>query len=152
MTVANPVRGTVLVADSRLGVVWSVSVCIGNVSVAINDTSMAPLTREQGGLPLSFNGILDRGDGYLCYDNTDQSTFNRISLDLVAGHATGIAQTIVKSNHCQTFPDDSTVDFAGNAWMPTALGGHQFHSTCYQSASATPSWYDGWQFLSCSRQ
>jgi len=115
MTVLNPNRGTILVADSLYSSVWSVNVRTGNVDVAINDTTMSIL-QDATGLQLGINAISNI-DGYLYYDNTNRATFCRIPIDRLTGQPLGPAEILVKSNIDTIFPDDFVIDFAGNAWM-----------------------------------
>lgn len=111
ITVLNSAEGIVLAADSILGVVWSVNVRNGSVSVAINDTSMAP--PSGGGAALGINGLHVSGD-YLFYDNSAMSTLNRIPIDLSTGHATGPPVVLAKNTTLE--PDDFTIDATGNIW------------------------------------
>ncbi|KAL9115492.1 MAG: hypothetical protein Q9227_000813 [Pyrenula ochraceoflavens] len=118
MTVLSP--NTVLVADSLYSAVWKVNVWTSEVSVAINDTTMAPKAPSAGGVPLGINGVLVR-DGYLYYDNTDRSTFNRIPINLHTGAAIGPAQTLAQTTDRAALSDDFTIDLEGNAWVTADL-------------------------------
>ncbi|KAH7312997.1 hypothetical protein BKA65DRAFT_600535 [Rhexocercosporidium sp. MPI-PUGE-AT-0058] len=120
MTILNPVSGTLLIADSLLGLVWSVNVLTGRVTIAINDTSMAPLPNST--LQLGINGLLVR-DGYLYFDNTNRAGFYRVPIDLQTGARRGDVEVLVQSDIETIFPDDFTIDFVGNVWMTADVWG-----------------------------
>lgn len=121
MTVLNPNNGTVLVADSLYGTVWSVNVWTGDAFIAVNDTSMVPEADLSGGLALGVNGI-SVASGYLYYDNSNTVNFYRIPINATSGTATGPAELLVDNEFSNIFPDDFTLDFAGNAWLACEYG------------------------------
>jgi hypothetical protein len=112
LTVLNPVEGTLLAADSENGVAWSISVRTGQIAVAVNDTSMAPL--QSSTVPLGINGLHVVNQN-LYYTNTNKASLSRIPLNMTTGEAIGLAETLVQSP--QIYPDDFTVDFDGNVWL-----------------------------------
>ncbi|KAH6664288.1 hypothetical protein B0J14DRAFT_608205 [Halenospora varia] len=118
MTVLNPIRGILLVADSLFSAVWSVNVQSGEVAVAANTTEMSPILDAQP--PLGINGLRVHGSD-LYFDNTNRATFCKIPIDLDTGKSTGAATVLVESD--KAFPDDFTIDFKGNAWMAADLYG-----------------------------
>lgn len=121
MDVLNPVSGVLLVGDSSNGVVWSVNVRTGQISVAINDTSMAPIPKSDGGFDLGINGVQIR-DNYLYYSNSDHATLHRIPIDVRVGFATGPAEQLANFSGMGLFPDDFAIDFFGNIWMTLDVG------------------------------
>lgn len=121
MTVLNPIEGTVLVADSLYGTVWSVNVRTGDSFIAINDTSMAPQADLSGGLALGVNGI-SVVNGYLYYDNSNTMNFYRIPINTSSGSAIGPTELLVDQVFSNIFADDFTLDFAGNAWFACEYG------------------------------
>lgn len=62
MATLDVVRGTVLVADSLYGLVWSVNIRTGKTAVAINDTSMATIPISDGSYDLGINCIAIQND------------------------------------------------------------------------------------------
>ncbi|KAH7102025.1 hypothetical protein BKA62DRAFT_701171 [Auriculariales sp. MPI-PUGE-AT-0066] len=73
-TAVNP--GTVLVADTTLGQVWSVNVVSGVAKVVIKDDNMAPVA---GGIPLGINGLRLQGS-YLYFINSSKLFAARIPI------------------------------------------------------------------------
>lgn len=118
MAVLNPYRGTLLVADSLYSAVWSVNVHTGEVGVAINDTSMAPISVPIA--QLGINSLHVLGDN-LYFANTDQTTFNRVPINLLTGAATGPVVPLLRSNLSSIGPDDFIIDFRGNVLMTADL-------------------------------
>ncbi|KPI41841.1 uncharacterized protein AB675_5460 [Cyphellophora attinorum] len=121
LTVLNPTLGILLVADSINGIVWSVNVRTGDVASAIKDATMAPQPDLSGGLPLGINGLV-ASNGYLYYDNTNTVTFYRSPINSTTGAATGPAELLIDQEFANIFPDDFTLDFAGNAWLACEYG------------------------------
>lgn len=119
--VLNPIAGTILVADSLSGTVWSVNVRTGEAAIVINDKSMAPQADLSGGLAIGING-LSVSNHYLYYDNTNQVTFSRIPIDSTTGATTGPAELLVDQEFANIFPDDFTLDTTGNAWLACQYG------------------------------
>jgi hypothetical protein len=120
MTILNPVLGIVLVSDSYYSAVWSVNVYTGEVGVAVNDMTMAPL--PDASPALGINGVHLLGSD-LYYDNTNKATFNKIPIDLHTGKPTGPAETLLQSTTAEIFPDDFTIDFQGNVWLTADING-----------------------------
>ena len=121
MTVLNPTTGILLVADSIEGCVWSVNVHTGDVAKAIDDKSMAPQADLSNGLPLGING-LSFSNGFLYFDNSNQVTFNRVPVNATTGATLGPVETLIDQEFANIFPDDFTLDFAGNAWLACEYG------------------------------
>lgn len=121
LTVLNPNTGVVLVSDSLNGSVWSVNVLTGHVTTVITDPTMKPHPELSGGLSIGING-LSVNNGYLYYDNTNEVTFNRIPINATTGVAIGPAETLIDNEFANIWPDDFTLDFAGNAWLACEWG------------------------------
>lgn len=113
LTVLNPVKGILLIADSGAGVVWSLDVNSKKVAIAINDTTMAS---SEGRTVLGINSLHIVGNE-LFYTNTNRVSFNKIPVNLETGKATGRGVVLATSPDFAT--DDFTVDFQQNAWVAT---------------------------------
>ncbi|KAL9608313.1 MAG: hypothetical protein Q9167_006852 [Letrouitia subvulpina] len=111
LTVLNPVKGVLLIADSGAGVVWSLDVHSKKVAIAINDTTMAP---SGDSIAIGINGLHTVGNE-LFYTNTNRLSFNKIPIDLATGMATGPG--VVLTTNSDLAPDDFTTDFEQNAWV-----------------------------------
>lgn len=99
--------GYVLAADSYAGVVWKADVFTGDVTIAINDTSMDPTPNKAAGI----NGLKYQ-DGYLYYTNTGTNIFYRIPIfsnATASGHSEVIANV--------TKGDDLILDSQNNAFI-----------------------------------
>lgn len=120
LTVLNPVRGILLLADSLYSAVWSVDINTGNTQVVINDTTMAPVPGSPA--PLGINSLHVLGN-YLYFDNTDRTSFHRIPIDLGSGRATGPVTTLLRSDSSTVTPDDFVIDFRNNVWLTADLLG-----------------------------
>ncbi|KAL7905065.1 hypothetical protein GGI35DRAFT_483926 [Trichoderma velutinum] len=69
--------GTVLVADSTLGVIWRVNIYTREYEVVLDDPSFKPLSTAP--LPIGVNGIR-RLEDYLYYTNTFKLSFGRVRI------------------------------------------------------------------------
>ncbi|TVY17006.1 hypothetical protein LARI1_G004857 [Lachnellula arida] len=120
MTILDPVLGVLLVSDSYYEAVWSVDVYTGEVAVAVNDTTMATVPGASPALGINGVHLLDED---LYYSNTNKATFNKISVDVHTGKATGPAEILLQSTTGEIFPDDFTIDTHGNVWLASDLYG-----------------------------
>jgi sugar lactone lactonase YvrE len=103
--------GTILVADSTVGVVWKVHVNDGKVEKLVDVEELkAPAPPA---LPLGANGIKIR-DGYLYWSNTGLQLFSRVKID-GEGKTTGPVETLQRD----LVIDDFVFDKKGNAWLTT---------------------------------
>ncbi|KAL8742143.1 MAG: hypothetical protein Q9190_005326 [Brigantiaea leucoxantha] len=109
LTVVNPVKGILLIADSGAGVVWSLDVNSGSYAIAINDTSMDPPVGTTGGI----NGIQISGNELL-YSNFGRGSLHKIPVSRKTGQATGPAITLFESPSFSI--DDFAIDFQGDVW------------------------------------
>ncbi|KAL9034848.1 MAG: hypothetical protein Q9214_006857 [Letrouitia sp. 1 TL-2023] len=116
LTVLNPVKGILLIADSGAGVIWSLDVNSKKVAIAINDTTMAP---TEGRIAIGINGFRIVGNE-LFYTNTNRFSFNKVSIDLETGTATG--RGVALATNPDFAPDDFTIDFQQNAWVASNAG------------------------------
>lgn len=121
LTVLNPIGSILLVADSLYGTVYSLNVRTGENSIVINDPSLAPQPDLSGGLAIGINGLSAR-DGYVYFDNTNTVTFNRIPVNSLTGEPTGDVEVLIDQEFANIFPDDFTLDAAGNAWLACQWG------------------------------
>ena len=89
--------------------------------MAVSDPTMKPNPKLSGGLAIGINGISVK-NGYLYYDNTNEVTFNRIAINTTTSKAVGSAEALIDNEFANIFPDDFTLDFAGNAWLACEYG------------------------------
>jgi len=107
--------GTVLIADSALGLVFKLDVASRNYSIAVQVPEMAALSSSP--LSIGVNGIKLFGE-YLYWTNSVLGMFSRIKLGWTA-QAVGASETIASN---QGFEDDFIFDREGNAWIATDSG------------------------------
>ena len=92
-TTLDAVEGTVLVADSLLGAVFSVNIYTGAYKIVQDDATMkGPAT---GRLPIGINGVRIR-DGNLYFTNSGQNIFVKVPIN-ADGTAAGAYKIIVEN-------------------------------------------------------
>lgn len=104
-------EGTILIADSEIGVVWKVNINDGKVENIIDVDEMKPPPPPE--LQMGINGLKVRG-GYLYWSNTGFKLFCRIKID-GEGKATGPVEVLERD----IVIDDFVFDKKGNAWLTT---------------------------------
>jgi hypothetical protein len=104
-------EGTILIADSEIGVVWKANVNDGKVENIIEVDEMKPLPPPA--LQIGINGLKVR-DGYLYWSNTGLKLFCRIKID-GEGKAIGPVEFLERD----ILIDDFVFDKKGNAWLTT---------------------------------
>ncbi|KAL1618570.1 hypothetical protein SLS56_010498 [Neofusicoccum ribis] len=95
VTTLDAAAGTVLVADSSVGLIWFVNTLTGEYSIALQDTTMAAVTIPSSGMSLGVNGARYR-DGFVYYTNTGKQLFCRVQVDPATGSAVGLYETIAQ--------------------------------------------------------
>ncbi|KAL2782999.1 hypothetical protein BJX66DRAFT_319326 [Aspergillus keveii] len=110
MTTAS--ENVVLVADSPVGIVYSVNINTGAYQVAIQDTQFQPPPGSP--FPLGVNGI-HRRDGTLYFTNSGLNTFGKLPIT-AQGTAAGVI-SIIASAPANNFYDDFALDAGGNPWI-----------------------------------
>ena len=111
MTAVTGSTGLILVADSSLGVAWSVNVSSGVYTQAIRD----PLFAKTATFPLGING-LHALDGTLYFTNSALSLYGKVCIT-DEGTATGPAVKIVSDIPGGNIYDDFALDSKGNAFI-----------------------------------
>ncbi|MCJ1301138.1 hypothetical protein MMC08_003937 [Hypocenomyce scalaris] len=110
MTAVKGSPGLLLIADSALGLVWSLNATSGSYQKAIVD----PLLGPAGSFPLGINGLhVHRHTLY--FTNSAQALFGKVGITS-AGEATGNATKITSSITGNIY-DDFALDRQGNAWI-----------------------------------
>ena len=107
----NGFSGSILIADSVLGGIWTVNVGTGHSSVTIQNADMAG-TSSFG---IGINGVRVSGS-YLYYTNSAKGTLSRIQVSN-SGSAVGNAEVVATSTQVSGIYDDLDVDSQGNAWV-----------------------------------
>ncbi|KAL3483969.1 hypothetical protein BJX62DRAFT_244400 [Aspergillus germanicus] len=102
----------VLIADSSLGVIWSVDTSTGAFSQIIQESGLDPSST----FLLGVNGIKVYQDN-LYFTNSAQRTYARIPIDPATGAATGPVTILATLPEDLTAYDDFAMDSAGNAWV-----------------------------------
>ena len=115
-TVLDAAGGTILVADSQLGVVFRVDINTGAYRTVQDDPTMKGL--PGGRLPIGINGVRVR-NGNLYFTNSDQNLFVKVPIN-VDGTVSGAYITIVKSTQ-GTF-DDFALDIFLDAFATQGAG------------------------------
>ena len=110
MTAVKGSPGLLLIADSALGLVWSLNATSGIYQKAIQD----PLLGPSGSFPLGING-LHVYKNTLYFTNSAQGFFGKVGITS-AGSATGNLTMIAKPSTGNTY-DDFALDRQGNAWI-----------------------------------
>lgn len=110
MTAVKGSPGLLLIADSALGVVWSLNATSGIYQQAIKDPLLAPSAT----FPLGING-LHVYKNTLYFTNSAQGLFGKVGITS-AGNATGNATQIVIPFTGSIF-DDFALDEQGNAYI-----------------------------------
>ena len=125
MTALPSSPGTILSAESALGLIYRVNIITGDYSVAIENDALKPV--KNAIVPLGVNGIHipqdhwnNRGEEeYLCFANTFAAPFlGRIPIDS-EGSAVGSVEEVVKYAPGHVEGDDFALGSAGNAWVTT---------------------------------
>ena len=124
MTALPSSSGTILSADSALGLIYRVNVFTSEYSVAISNDAFKP--GKDAIVPLGVNGIRipqshwgSREHQYLYFANTFAAPFlGRIPIN-VDGSAAGSVEEIVKHAPGDVEGDDFALDWEGNAWVTT---------------------------------
>lgn len=111
ITIVEGSPGLILVADSSLGVAWSVNVTSGVYVKAIQD----PLFAKTADVPLGING-LHALDGTLYFTNSALEIFARVTINH-EGTATGRAVEVVNDFPGGNIYDDFALDSKGNAFI-----------------------------------
>ncbi|KAF7968177.1 hypothetical protein HWV62_31686 [Athelia sp. TMB] len=107
-------EGTVLIADSGAGVVYSVNANTGKYQVVLDDPSMKPAAGAA--IQIGING-LHTHNGFLYFTSTTQGLFARVPIK-ADGTALGPVQVIARPGSV----DDFTFDAAGSAYVATNSG------------------------------
>ena len=109
ITALNKAAGTLLVADSGAGVVYSLNVRSGKAAIVIDDPTMKPLSET---LPIGVNGLKIR-DRNLYFTNLQQGLFARIPIKgdgIAAGPAVVLSRDVKGA-------DDFALDPSGDAFI-----------------------------------
>lgn len=107
-TLLDPIKGSILIADSLAANLIRVDASKGTYTVVQADTTMAGVNK--GGIPIGINGVRVR-DGKLYFTNGTKNIFVRVSINPADGTATG-AYTILVTNTVGAF-DDFAADIFG---------------------------------------
>ncbi|KAH7050025.1 hypothetical protein B0J12DRAFT_699438 [Macrophomina phaseolina] len=95
VTTLDGSAGTVLVADSGVGIVWLVDTTTGEYKAVHQDVTMAAATAPSSSMALGVNGARYK-DGVLYYTNTGKQLFCRVRIDPVTGGAIGPYEVIAE--------------------------------------------------------
>lgn len=101
MTLYNAKTSTVLIADSKKGVIWRLDMQTGRYSIALADTTMKPAANSP--IQIGVNGIKFRG-GFVYYTSSTKKLFCRVAVN-AALMAVGPFETIASG----FFGDDFTL-------------------------------------------
>ena len=110
MTAVKGSPGLLLIADSALGLIFSLNATSGTYQTAIQD----PLLGPSGSFPLGING-LHVYKNTLYFTNSAQGFFGKVGITS-AGNATGNVTVITRDSTGYTY-DDFALDRQGNAWI-----------------------------------
>jgi len=110
MTAVKESPGLLLIADSALGLIWSLNATSGTYQKAIQD----PLLGPSVSFPLGING-LHVHKNTLYFTNSAQGVFGKVGITS-AGKATGKVTMIAKDSTGNKY-DDFALDWQGNAWI-----------------------------------
>lgn len=131
----------VLIADSSLGTITKLNVQSGEYSIFANDSTMAPLSTDNGYLGIGVNGIHTLTNK-LYYTSLDQGLFASINLDCPSEPAEIIATGIVAGDDFAITKDGKTAFIANNGeftltevYIP-GKSGRLLNSTFLQTASS----------------
>ena len=105
----NQHKSILLVADSKLGAIWSVNVKTRTCEILIQDSLMNASADPSS---LGVNGI-KIFNGFLFFTNTQAGTFSRVSID-ANGAAIGAAEVVQTG---LITADDFIFDMAGDAYI-----------------------------------
>ncbi|KAJ9655171.1 hypothetical protein H2201_008868 [Coniosporium apollinis] len=86
MTTLSSRKGTILISDSGLGVVWRLNTRTGEYAVVLDDKTTRPVPGAE--LQIGINGIRRLRD-YLYFVNLGRALFCRVRIDLQTGTAIG---------------------------------------------------------------
>lgn len=109
ITALDKAAGTLLVADSGAGVVYSLNVRSGKAAIVIDDPTMKSLSAE---LPIGVNGLKIRKDN-LYFTNLQQGLFVRIP---IKGDGAAAGPAVVLSRNVEG-ADDFELDPSGDAFI-----------------------------------
>jgi hypothetical protein len=110
LEILSPADGTLLVADSGLGLVWKINVFTRSYSVFIDVPEMKIAANSS--LQLGINGI-HIFQNYLYFTSMTQELFCRLSLSPTSNSTHGPVEILATG----IFGDDFTIDRFGNAWI-----------------------------------
>lgn len=125
MTALPSSPGTILSAESALGLIYRVNVFTGAYSVAISNEALKPV--KDAIVPLGVNGIRilqdcwgnDEAQAYLYFVNTFGAPFlGRFPID-INGSAAGSVEKVVKYAPGHVEADDFALGCDGYAWVTT---------------------------------
>lgn len=103
--------GTILVADSELGLIWRVNTKTLDYEVALQDDTMAP--NDELGLSLGVNGV-QVSRNYVYYNNNNpRRLLCRVHVDRATGRAAGPYEVISQG----VLSDDFAVASDGTAYL-----------------------------------
>lgn len=110
MTVVDGSPDMILMADSALGLVWSLNTTTGEYQKAFEDPHLAPTDT----FPLGVNGIRSHGRT-LYFTNSAQGLFGSVAISRT-GRREGNVSIIAHSSPGNTY-DDFAIDAQANAWI-----------------------------------
>ena len=110
MTALSKEDGTMLLADSTLGLVWRVNIHTGAHEVVFSDPKLQPISNDHP--PFGVNGVHVVGSD-LYFSNTNHGLICKVPIScegVPAGDITVISSSV-------TAADDFAVDSRGNIWL-----------------------------------
>lgn len=110
LTTLDASTGTILAADSRLGLIWRINTRNMEYEVSLQDNTMAP--SDGLGLPLGVNGVRVWKD-YVYYNNSPRRLLCRVRVNLTTGQAAGPYEIITQD----ALSDDFAVALDGTAYL-----------------------------------
>lgn len=109
----------VLIADSKLGLVYRLDTRTGQYEIAVQVPEMAPVPNQY--LDIGVNGVKVH-KGYLYFDNGFGSALYRIKINAAGFPATGSAVETVAQLGNAPFVDDFAFGPDGSIWVASNLG------------------------------
>ncbi|KAJ9301411.1 hypothetical protein DTO271G3_1546 [Paecilomyces variotii] len=110
MGALDPVRGTVLIADSLLNVLWFLDTRTGSYKQVIHDP--VPISGPNSTLNLGMNGVHVFGDD-IYFDNMSEKVLLKVS----KGAAEGYSAPVHVVANLTVASDDFTFDIEGNVYV-----------------------------------
>jgi sugar lactone lactonase YvrE len=110
MATLDASTGTVLVADSQLGLIWRVNTKTTEYEVVLEDDTMAP--SDELGFSLGINGVRIWRD-FVYYNNCPRRLLCRVRIDRTTGRAVGPYEIISQG----VLSDDFAVAQDGTAYL-----------------------------------